>query len=143
MDPLDDLDPNFTVSQGSVIQPQWITGPWKTHDGYKGSSEHFGVKLNVIKIKNTDAIIGHMPSEEQRQLSVDEDGIFSRYELQNAGDNLYQSWMHKIGPYLADWALGLPRRGAFFLQLFTPQVCADNMACVTREPPMEAPEIPR
>jgi hypothetical protein len=113
MDSLSSLDLSLTESQGNVTQPQWDKGPKETHEGYEGSSEHFGVRLNVIKIKNTDAIIGHMPSEEQRQRSVDERGNFSQYELQKVGDNSYQLWMRRIGPYLAKWALRLPRSGAF------------------------------
>jgi len=105
---VDQLDPNFTESQ-DVTQPQWDIGPWKTHDGYEGSNEHFGVKYNIIKIKNTDAVHDHMPSEEQRQLTIDEEGKFSQYELQRAGDDTYELWMRKIGPYLADWVLRLPR----------------------------------
>jgi hypothetical protein len=108
-----DLDPNLTESQGNVTQPQWDIGPFKTHDGYEGSNQHFGVRVNVIKIKNTDAVLGHMPSEEQQQLSVNKKGKFSKYEQQKMGDETYQLWMSKIGPYLADWVLHLPRHGAF------------------------------
>jgi hypothetical protein len=112
---MDQLDPN---SQENETQPQWDIGPFKNHEGYRGSNQHFGVKLNVIKIKNTDAVIDHMPSEEQRRRSVDAEGIFSKYEQQEEGDEAYQWWMHKIGPYLAHWVLRLPRYGAFFLQPF-------------------------
>ncbi|KAN0116009.1 hypothetical protein V8E52_006315 [Russula decolorans] len=104
-----DLDPNLTESQGNVTQPQWDVGPRKSDDGYKGSNEHFGVNYNVIKIKKTDAVLGNAPSEEQRQLSVNERGIFSQYKQQENEDKIYQSWMRKIGPYLADWVLHLPR----------------------------------
>lgn len=105
-----DLDPNLTESQGNVTQPQWDIGPWKSSDGYEGSNQHFGVKFNVIKIRNTDAVPDHRPSEES---TVDEEGKFSQYELQDSKDETYQSWMRKIGPYLADWVLNLPRHGAF------------------------------
>jgi len=80
----------------------------KTQDGYEGSSEHFGVKLNVIKIKNSDAVVGNLPTEEQRKRTV-VDGKFSQHTLEEQGDDTYQLWMRKIGPYLADWVLGLPR----------------------------------
>jgi hypothetical protein len=136
-----DLDPNLTESQVNVTQPQWDIGPWKSSDGYEGRNQHFGVKFNVIKIKNTDAVPDHRPSEE---LTVDEEGKFSQYELQSNDDETYQSWMRKIGPYLADWVLNLPRHGAF--STFFPcrfVLTTDNMTCVTREPPMEAHEIPK
>jgi hypothetical protein len=102
---MDQLDPNLT-------QPQWDTGPIKSHAGYTGSNEHFGVRENVIKIKNSDGVLDHIPSEEQRR-GTEEDGKFSQYELQKTRDDTYQLWMNKIGPYLGDFALGLPRRGAF------------------------------
>jgi hypothetical protein len=116
-----DLDPNLTESQGNVTQPQWDVGPRKSDDGYKGSNEHFGVNYNVIKIKKTDAVLGNAPSEEQRQLSINERGIFSQYKQQENEDEIYQSWMRKIGPYLADWVLHLPRHGEFSA-FFPPQV---------------------
>src|SRR6266576_1523144 len=51
-----DLDPNLTESQGNVTQPHWDIGPFRSQDGYEGSNKNFGVKFNVIKIKNTDAV---------------------------------------------------------------------------------------
>ena len=97
---------------GNVTQPQWIKGPTRGVDGYEGTSEHFDVRFNIIKIKNTDAVADNAPSEKQRQFTVHE-GKFSQHELQVVKDDAYQLWMCKIGPYLADWVLGLPRRGAF------------------------------
>ena len=138
-----DLDPSLAELQENVTQPQWDVGPLKTNDGYEGRSKHFGVKMNVIKIKNTDAVPGNAPNEEQRQLSVNERGNFSQYIQQTNGDDTYQLWMRKIGPYLADWVLQLPRHGAFPAFFSPPQVCTDNMACDTREPPVEAHEIPK
>jgi hypothetical protein len=110
-------------SQGDVTHSQWDIGPLKTQEGYEGSSEHFGVKLNVIKIKNSDAVVGNWPTEEQRKRTV-VDGKFSQHKLKEPGDDTYQWWMSKIGPYLADWVLGLPRYGAFFF-VFLQQVCTD------------------
>jgi len=127
-----DLDPNLTESHGNVTQPQWDTGPFKlkkTHDGYEGSNVHFGLKYNVIKIKNTDAVHDHKPSEEQCQLSVDEKGIFSQYEQQQNGDETYQSWMRKIGPYLADWVLHLPRHRAFSAFFCPASLCSQHGLC--------------
>ena len=106
-----ELDPNLTESQGNVTQLQWDIGPRKS-GGYEGSNKLFGVRFNVIKIKNTDAVIGNVPSEELRQRTIDDEGIFTYYELQEQRDDAYQLWMNKIGPYLADWVLGLPRHGA-------------------------------
>ena len=106
-----ELDPSLTESQGNGTQLQWDIGPRKS-GGYEGSNEHFGVRLNVIKIKNTDAVIGNIPSEELRRRTIDNEGIFTYYELQEQRDDAYQLWMNKIGPYLADWVLGLPRYGA-------------------------------
>jgi len=106
---MDLLDFNLTESHGNVTQPQWDIGPWKGPDGFSGSGEHFGVKYNVIKIKDTDAVFSNFPSEELREKSFDEDGKFSYYEQHKKESDVYQDWMNKIGPYLADWALGLPR----------------------------------
>lgn len=111
---MDLLDLNLTESQGNVTQPQWDQGPWRGHDGYVGSNDHFKVKYNIIKIKNTDAVIDNLPSEELRERKYDDEGGFSYYEEQRLRDDVYQLWMNKIGPYLADWVLNLPRRGAFF-----------------------------
>lgn len=148
---MDQLDPN---SQGNEAQPHWDRGPIRTNDGYEGSNENFRVMVNVIKIKKTDAVNDHLPSEEQRQFSVDNEGTFSQYEQQAVGSETYQLWMRKIGPYLADWVLRLPRRGAFFLPLFllrpqafyfvlTTWAMIDVLRLrVSREPPLEALEIP-
>jgi hypothetical protein len=89
-------------------------------EGWRGEGEYFGVRLNVIKIKNTDAQRAHIPNVEQRQLTKDEEGNFSVHEQQHSGDYLYQLWMRKIGPYLADWVLGKKPYGMFFpfFQLF-------------------------
>ena len=138
------MDPNLTELQGNVTQPQWDIGPLRSHDGYEGSNDHFGVKFNVIKIKNTDAVLSHRPSEEQRQLTIDDEkGLFSEYELQAVGDETYQLWMRKIGPYVAEWALCLPRHGAFSCELVIHRFGLTTCACVTRESPMEAHEIPK
>lgn len=114
---LDQLDPE---SPEDVTEPEWEKGPFKSNDGYNGKSKHFNVRLNVIKIKNTDAVAGNMPSEEQREFRVDEKQNFSQHERQEMGDGVFQLWMSKIGPYLADWVLRLPRHGAFFPAAFPP-----------------------
>lgn len=117
------LDPNLTESQGNVTQPQWDQGPWKSHDGYIGRNDHFGVKFNIIKIKTTDAVVGNLPSEDLRERTYNDEGVFSYYEEQKQGDHVYQLWMSKMGPYLADWGLNLPRRGAFCNPLFFSCLC--------------------
>lgn len=148
---VDPLDPYTTESQGEVTQLEWDVGPIKSSEGYVGSNKHFGVRCNVIKIKNSDAVADNKPSEEQRQLrefTAENEKRFSQHELQKPGDDTYQDWMQKIGPYLADWALGLPRNGAFlcfppaFFLLPASLYLTDNMTCVSREPPLEAHEIP-
>jgi hypothetical protein len=114
---LDPLDPG---SPEDVTEPEWDMGPFKGDNGYQGRSKHFNVRFNVIKIKNTDAEAGNMPSEEQREFRVDEERKFSQHERQEMGDDVFQLWMSKIGPYLADWVLHLPRHGAFFPTAFPP-----------------------
>ncbi len=110
--------PYSTVSQENVTEPpKWDRGPFKGPDGYEGSGEHFGVRFNVIRIKNTDAVVGNTPSEEMRRWTVDGEGDRSIHELQDRNHDAYQLWTHKIGPYLADWALGMPRHGTFFIFL--------------------------
>jgi transcription-silencing protein Clr2 (cryptic loci regulator) len=116
-----DLSANPTESQENVTQQaQWKTGPTKGPNGYNGTGEHFRVVGSVIGIKNSDGVGDHLPREDQRQRRMDKEGIFSFYEQQDKDSDMYRDWMWKIGPYLADWVLGLPRNGAFFtsLQLF-------------------------
>lgn len=137
-----DLDPNLTESQGNVTQPQWDKGPRKTPDGYEGSSKLFGVRVNVIKIKKSDAVLGHMPTEEQCQETVDEKGNFSQYEQQKNGDETYQLWMRKIGPYLADWVLQLPRHGAFSA-FFSRRFVLITWPVLLENPPWKLMKFPR
>ncbi len=121
-----DLYANPTESQENVTQlAQWKTGPTKGSNGYNGTGEHFRVKDSVIGIKNSDAVSDHQPREEQRQRRVDEEGIFSFYEQQDRDSETYQDWIQKIGPYLADWVLGLPRNGAFSLLPPAAFLCTD------------------
>ena len=74
-------------------------------NGWKCTSQHFRVVSNVIKIKNSDAEADITPSEQQRHKTVDHLGNFSQHKQQYRTDPLFQLWMNKIGPYLADWVL--------------------------------------
>jgi hypothetical protein len=85
----------------------------KGRDGWSGKAENFNVRDNVIKIKVTDANPSYVPTVEQRQLTMDEEGNFSQHVQLNASDDLFQLWMCKIGPYLADWGLNKNPYGAF------------------------------
>lgn len=96
--------------QENVTPPQLIHGP----NGWQGHGEYFGVRENVIKIKNTDAQSSHMPSAEQRRGTKDDEGNFSRYEEVPKKHHIFQLWMHRIGPYLADWVLEKNSYGTFF-----------------------------
>ncbi|KAF8471344.1 hypothetical protein DFH94DRAFT_674345 [Russula ochroleuca] len=92
----------MATSTDSQENGQLTLGP----DGWEGEGKYFGVRYNVIKIKNTDAETSHAPSAKQRLGTKDEDGIFSQHEQLEMKDPIYQLWMFKIGPYLADWVLG-------------------------------------
>ena len=122
MYPPEQLDFNKTSPEGDVTQPQCDIDLTKFDNGYVGRNQHFAVLVNAIQINTSDAVDGNMPSEEQRQRSVDEAGNFS--QLQKAGEATRKYWLHKIGPYLADWVLHLPPRASspLFFFFFTPYV---------------------
>ena len=96
--------------QETVTPSQLIHGP----NGWEGHGEYFGVYQNVIKIKNSDAQSSHVPSAEQRLGRKDEKGNFSLYERVANEDYIFQLWMNRIGPYLADWVLEKNSYGTFF-----------------------------
>lgn len=102
------MDNSTGPQQGNTL-PRLHHGP----DGWSGSGPHFRIVGNVIKIKESDANITHVPNEEQRRRVYDEEGNFSEHVQQTTDDRLYQLWMRKIGPYLGDWVLGKGHRGAF------------------------------
>ncbi|KAI9453473.1 hypothetical protein BJY52DRAFT_841035 [Lactarius psammicola] len=74
-------------------------------DGWscKKQNKRFRVVKNVIKIKQSDAKPENVPTEQQRHKMYDESGNFSQHVQQYQGDHIFQLWVHKIGPYLADW----------------------------------------
>jgi len=78
----------------------WSTSP---------SPSTFRVFENMIKIKQSDGRADMLPPEDQRNQSktIDDEGGFSKYVQQAPNDGLFQLWMRKIAPYLADWVLGL------------------------------------
>ena len=89
----------------------------KSKDGWSGKGwsprgETWRVVNNIIKIKHSDGNPTRAPCFEQRQRMVDDQGNFSVHVLLGQNDPLYQLWMRKIGPYLADWVLGKSRYGA-------------------------------
>jgi hypothetical protein len=90
----------------------------KGPDGWSGKAENFNVRGNIIKIKVTDANPSYLPTEEQRQRTVDKEGNFSQHVQLPVGDDLHHLWMCKIGPYLADWVLEKSRYGAFIVGSF-------------------------
>ncbi|KAH9983531.1 hypothetical protein BJV74DRAFT_952425 [Russula compacta] len=81
-------------------------------EGWTGSGPHFRVIGNVIKIKESDGISTHVPSEQQRRRVYDEEGNCSEHVQLPVNDRIYQLWMNKIGPYLGDWVLGKGRRAS-------------------------------
>lgn len=74
-------------------------------DGWKGGNRHFRAVANVIKIKNSDADHSIVPTEQQRRKMYDVSGNYSQHVQQYKADHVFQLWMAKIGPYLADWVL--------------------------------------
>jgi len=75
-------------------------------NGWSGSTESFGVRLNIIKIKYSDADPNNVPPEEERLYTIDQGGNFSQHLLIGPGHDLHRLWMDKIGPYLGHWVLG-------------------------------------
>ncbi len=84
-------------------------------DGWSGKNKRFRVVNNVIKIKESDANASILPTEQQRHKMYDESGNFSQHVQQYKGDHVFQLWMSKIGPYLADWVLDKRNDRACFL----------------------------
>ncbi|KAH9967077.1 hypothetical protein BGW80DRAFT_1562845 [Lactifluus volemus] len=80
--------------------------------GWFGQGPNYRILDNVIKIKVTDASLGHRPSELQRLRVMDDQGNFSQHIQVAQNDELYKLWMSKIGPYLADWVLGKGRNAS-------------------------------
>ncbi|KAF8267434.1 hypothetical protein EI94DRAFT_1801674 [Lactarius quietus] len=74
-------------------------------DGWGGGNKYFRVVGNVIKIKKSDAEKDIVPTEQMRRKMYDHSGNFSQHVQQYKTDHVYQLWMNKIGPYLADWVL--------------------------------------
>lgn len=87
-------------------------------NGWSGQSEHFRVVGNVIKIKTSDADVNILPTEQQRRKMYDETGNYSQHVEQYKGDPVFQLWMSKIGPYLADWVLDKRNDRAWWLFSF-------------------------
>jgi hypothetical protein len=81
--------------------------------GWSGTGNFYRVRDNVIKIKNSDADKDHVPTQEQRVFAYDAQDNFSQHVLLAKNDDIYQLWMVKIGPCLADWVLGKNPEGAF------------------------------
>lgn len=74
-------------------------------DGWSGGNTRFRAVGNVIKIKKTDADANILPTEQQRRKMYDDLGNYSQHVQQYPKDPVFQLWMSKIGPYLADWVL--------------------------------------
>jgi hypothetical protein len=73
--------------------------------GWSGGNDRFRVVENVIKIKKSDGYPNIVPTEQQRVKMYDQFGNFSQHiQLYNT-DPVFQLWMNKIAPYLADWVL--------------------------------------
>ncbi|KAI9432472.1 hypothetical protein H4582DRAFT_1995520 [Lactarius indigo] len=89
--PTEESPPDFQLRRG--------------RDGWSGGNQRFRVVDNMIKIKKSDADPKHVPSEQQRHKVYDDSGNFSQHVQQFQGDHVFQLWMSKIGPYLADWVL--------------------------------------
>jgi len=92
------------------LLPELRKGP----NGWWGKCDEFRVVDNVINIKISDANPNRVPTQEQRERRVDDEGDFSQHVQQFRGDHVFELWMGKIGPYLGDWVLGKGRHGAFF-----------------------------
>jgi hypothetical protein len=75
------------------------------YDGWGGGNRNFRVVGNMIKIKNSDADPNILPTEQQRRKMYDESGNYSQHVQQYQKDPVFQLWMSKVGPYLADWVL--------------------------------------
>lgn len=86
----------------------------KGPNGWWGKCDEFRVVDNVMNIKISDANPNRVPTQEQRERRVDDEGDFSQHVQQFRGDHVFELWMGKIGPYLGDWVLGKGRHGAFF-----------------------------
>jgi len=103
-------------NMGNSIEVQPEDNPYnlkKGEKGWSGSSEHFGVRYNVIKIKDSDGDQMNVPSLEQRRKIYDENGNFSQHVLLQPGDDIYNLWMDKVGPYLGYWVLDKGFYGMF------------------------------
>jgi Transcription-silencing protein, cryptic loci regulator Clr2 len=100
-------DANGAQDEPLSLVPLLQRGP----NGWSGQGQNFKIVNNVIKIKVTDASLGHVPSTEQRLRIMDDQGNFSQHVQVGRDDDLYKLWMSKIGPYLADWVLGKGRNG--------------------------------
>jgi hypothetical protein len=77
------------------------------NEGWKGGNENFRVLGNVIKIKQSDGDATIVPTMEQRQKMYDREGNYSQHRQLFPKSPIFQLWMRKIGPYLADWVLDM------------------------------------
>lgn len=113
--------------------------------GWIADREIWRVWNNIIKIKSSDANSTRVPGMEQRKRTVDDEGNFSQWVQLGEEEYLYQLWMRKIGPYLADWVLGKGRHGTS--HAMQPFSLYPGLA-LTKNPlysfaRMEAPEVSR
>ena len=90
------------------------TDLYRDGDGWSGANDRFRVVQNVIKIKKSDADPHIVPSEQQRVKMYDELGNYSQHVQLYNTDYVFQLWMNKIGPYLADWVLDKRHDCAWF-----------------------------
>jgi hypothetical protein len=107
--------PNMDEGNPTEPQPQQnaVAQLRRGPNGWSGTGKFYRVMDNVIKIKNSDGDKNHVPTPEQRIFAYDEQDNFSQHVLLTKNDDLYQLWMAKIGPCLADWVLGKNPEGAF------------------------------
>ena len=88
------------------------------NEGWKGGNANFRVLGNVIKIKNSDAEATILPTIEQRRKMYDSLGNYSHHIQAFPNEPIFQLWMSKIGPYLADWVLGKRNDRAWLFSSF-------------------------
>ena len=98
-------------AMGNLAAPLPFPELRKGLNGWSGKCDEFRVVDNVINIKISDGDSNRSPSQEQRELRIDSEGVFSQHVLLSQDHDLYQLWMRKIGPYLGDWVLERGRHG--------------------------------
>ena len=119
LDNMNQSDTNNSTEEYPAQSPQEFRLR-RTNDGWTGKHENFRVVNNVIKIKYSDADENIAPTEQQRRKMYDASGNYSQHKQLFQEDHVFQLWMSKIGPYLADWVLNKRNDGAwlFFFFLF-------------------------